>query len=232
VGKIQIGSKSFDSKKSAKDYVRGIMARYRESEIIGGTDDTFMRDLLSCHPEASQKTGAGVAHFTTRPDPVWRTSRHFVVVRVDGTDTDFSFHTCLDGRHNRKDVLQAMRHAVAEQIIDCRNAFFKRHSSPRCPYTGEPLTGNNAHVDHVPPDTFAELAARWLSRQGYRHDDVVLVPNADNQHVCEMCDPSQLLSWRGFHESQAKLRVISKTANMSHVRKERVENTYEKTQSI
>ena len=85
---IQIGAQFFATKTEAKAFARGIMARYSEGETITGFDDLFLRDLIAIHPEAARKIGSGISHFTSRLDPVWRTSRHFVIVRADSTDTD------------------------------------------------------------------------------------------------------------------------------------------------
>jgi len=69
---IQIGARLFDSKSGAKDFSRDIIRRYAEGETIVGEDDLFLRDLVAIHPEAAQKIGCGISHFTTQLDPEWR----------------------------------------------------------------------------------------------------------------------------------------------------------------
>lgn len=98
---IQIGPHTFTSKAAAKQHARAIMKRHAEIGVMLPADEAFLRDLISIHPEAEQKIGCGIAGFTTQVDPIWRTTRHFVIIRTDGSMTDFSFHTCIAGNNLR-----------------------------------------------------------------------------------------------------------------------------------
>src|SRR6478752_5096925 len=93
---IQIGARVFKAKTEAKNFARKIIARYADGETVIGLDDLFLRDLVALHHEAATKTGSGIAYFTVQRDPVWHNTRHFVIVRTDGTSTDVSFHICID----------------------------------------------------------------------------------------------------------------------------------------
>lgn len=217
---IQIGAQTFPTKSEAKNHARAIMARYEEAEIVIGADDLFLRDLVAIHPEAERKIGSGISHFTTKLDPVWRKNRHFVIVRTDGTDTDVSFHICIDGSNERRDVFHALRHAVAEQVISFQRAAFSDDILPICPFTNEILSFSDAHVDHIPPDTFFALATRWMQQNGIEYQDVPLVDNADNQWIRVMRDRTQEDSWCAFHQNSARLRIISRIANLSHAKRE------------
>jgi len=183
-------------------------------------DEVFLRDLIAIHPEAEQKIGCGISGFTTEVDPIWRTTRHFVVVRTDGSITDFSFHTCIDGNNHRKDVLQALRHAVSDQVINFQRLSFCRCTPVLCPYTGEELSTSHCHVDHEPPNTFLSLVTQWMKELGIGYPDIELVDNVDNQWVREMKDERLSSSWQRFHISNCNLRLISPTANLSHVKRE------------
>ena len=215
-----IGSHTFDTKDAAKEYIRALLARYPDDAVITGDDAVFLQDLLGLHHEADRKIGVGIHHFSARRDTQWGTSRHFVVCRVDGTDTDFSFHKCLDGRNERRDVFQALRHAVADQINACRGQAFAGGAVPRCPYTGQQLSPASAHIDHTPPNTFLSLVMRWLQERGLRIADVPIDDGGDNTCVRQLTDSNQERSWQEFHRQHARLRVISGTANLSHVKLE------------
>ena len=217
---IQIGAQNFATKTEAKSHARSIMTRHAEAETISGADDLFLRDLVAIHPEAARKIGSGISHFTTKLDPVWRKNRHFVIVRTDGTYTDVSFHICIDGSNDRRDVFHALRHAIADQVISFQRAAFAGDILPICPYTNEILSFSDAHVDHTPPDTFFALATRWLQHNGLEYQDVSLVDNADNQWVRVLRDQTQEDSWRAFHQISARLRIISRIANLSHAKRE------------
>lgn len=217
---LQISARSFASRTEAKDFARSIMARYRVGEIITAFDDLFLRDLVAIHPKAHQKIGCGIAHFTTQIDSVWRKTRHFVLVRSDGTETDFSFHTCIDGSNDRRDIFRALRHAIADQVISFQRAAFTGETSPICPYTHAALTVEDAHVDHAPPDTFYTLATRWMQQCNLSVFDIRIADSIDNQCVRPMQDPIQKASWVDFHHAAARLRIISRPANLSHAKRE------------
>jgi hypothetical protein len=217
---IQIGARSFQTKTEAKTFARHILTRHADGEVIAGLDDLFLRDLVALHHEASTKIGCGVAHFSAQHDPVWGNTRHFVIVRTDGTSTDVSFHTCIDGSNARRDVFHALRHAIADQVISFQQAAFAGDILPICPYTGEILTISDAHVDHTPPDTFFALATRWMKESSLAVDDIPLVDSCDNQWASEVRDLSQKSSWCVFHKANAHLRIISRAANLSHAKRE------------
>jgi hypothetical protein len=222
---IQIGANTFKSKSDAKNHARAIMERYSVNQIITGTDDIFLRDLIAIHPEADQKIGCGIAHFTSQIDPVWKTTRHFLIVRTDGSSTDFSFHTCIDGNNHRKDVLHALRHAIAEQVVYFARCAFICNPHPSCPYTGEILSPANCHVDHSPPETFLNLVSCWMKQERLGYSDLQLVDNDDNQWVRVLRDDTLSSSWQRFHITNANLRIISPVANLSHVKRNRPQFT-------
>ena len=216
---IQIGCLTFKSKKEAKDYIRPIFNKYKDGQRIAGEEDSFLRDLISLHPESVTKIGSGISHFTIQPDQEWGTTRHFVLVRLDGQSTDFSFHTCIDGSNKRQDVYSALRHAVSEQVIAFKRSAFAGDILPLCSYHNCSLTELEAHVDHVSPNTFLILANNWMAINSLSIEDVELVDNADNQWIRELRDKEQARSWQEYHIKNATLRIISKLANLSDSKK-------------
>lgn len=216
---IQIGPKEFDTKSAAKTFCRELIKRYKDGVVIVGMDDLFLRDLVAIHPEAKQKLGGGIAHFTIQLDPEWRTTRHLVIVRLDGSATDVSFHICIDGSNDRRDVFHGLRRAIVSQIVAYKTAAYVGDILPICPYTGAVLSYPDGHIDHAPPNTFLTLATGWMQANGWSVGDVALVDNADNQWCRQMRDSTQSASWQAYHREHARLRVISRVANLSHVKR-------------
>lgn len=212
-----IGAREFPSRAAAENHVRSIRDAYEDFDPLEPEDHVFMADLLALHSEAAQKIGTGIHAFYVQVDQEWQNSRHFVVVRQDGSQTDFSFKNCIYGPNPRSDVLAALRAAVVEQITRFRDA--ELVPGKLCPISGEGLTRKNTHVDHVAPDTFVALATRWTTQLGADLVQLELVPNAPNQLVRGLRDPAQILSWQAFHQASAVLRLISRTANLSTVRR-------------
>ena len=215
---LSIGPWSFSSKAKAKEYIRFILNKYAEGECISEEDDLFLRELILLHPEAAQKMGSGVESFSTRLDPVWKKTRHFVLIRSDGSSTDFSFLSCLDGADSKKDVVSALRQAVSDQIISFKAEAFSGDILPICPYLGVSVRFEEAHVDHAAPQTFRNLMKDWLALKGLSLEQVSISDPADNQWASEMTDSVQRNSWSQFHLQRASLRIISKTANLSHAK--------------
>lgn len=215
---LRIGSQIFGSKSEAKRYIRSILLRYGDGELVSGDDEKFLLDLIRQHPEAEQKIGTGVQAFTVQLEPVWRKTRHFVLIRLDGSSTDFSFLSCLDGADKKKDVLSALRHAVSDQIVSFKSESFFGDVPLVCPYLGVPISPEEAHVDHVAPKTFRSLVDDWLKQERLSLELVSVSDPADNQWTCEMVDLTQKDSWSRFHLQWAELRITSKTANLSHAK--------------
>lgn len=215
---VDIGNRRFESKAKAKDYIRSIIVQYKDGEVIRGEDDLFLRDLIQLHPECVGKTGVGVKSFTIQVDPIWKTTRHFVLTRNDGSVTDFSFISCLDGAHRIKDALSALRQAVSDQIIFFKRSAFSSDILPICPYLGLALNFEDAHVDHTSPYTFQYLVNCWLAESQLSLPEIQLSDSVDNQWTSYMADRAQEKSWAEFHRSRAILRVISKSANLSNAK--------------
>ncbi len=134
-------------KTKAKDRCREIIGTLENGESVRSGDAEFLLWLLDRHPRAAEKIGQGVAGFTVQ-NAVMGT-RCFVVHRVDGSSTDFSFHSCITAPDSIALVRRAMRRAISDQTNE-----FKRASAARgplvCAVTGQMLSWNNAHVDHAP----------------------------------------------------------------------------------
>jgi hypothetical protein len=215
---IQVGSQAFYSKKEAKEFCRVIVSQYPDYQRLAPVDDDFLRDLIQLHPQVEEKVGAGISHFSIALDGEWKKTRHFVVHRLDGTSTDFSYHTCIDGTNDRQDRYAALRYAVSKQVTDFKRRCFAGGEPPICVYSGSRLTEVDAHVDHESPFTFLALANAWLIDMGLTVDGLQLVANADNQWVRELRDQGLIKSWQTYHAATAKLRLISKSANLSAAR--------------
>jgi hypothetical protein len=134
---VVVGHLDFPSKEMAKAFYPSIRDAYSDGERLQPEHHAFLADLISLHPDAAEKIGSGIQFFSVESDFQYQKTRHFAIHRVDGTSTDVSFLACINGRNIRKDVLGAMREAVADQIVQFRNAFFSTHGDfATCPLAG------------------------------------------------------------------------------------------------
>ena len=212
---VVIASLQFPTKKLAKEFFRELRDRYADGCRIGDEDDRYLRDLIAIHPEAEMKIGSGISHFTVETDMVFGRTRHFMIHRIDGSSTDVSFHSAIDGRNERRDRLEALRRGVEDQIVLFKQSALFSGGLKICPLRGVPITEDAYHVDHTPPRTFVRLVDAWLAQEFLRIEDVEITPPSDNQIVTQMTDAEQKRSWQDFHRANASLRLLSPLGNLS-----------------
>lgn len=90
---LTIGTRIFDTQAAAVESIREVLYRHPLQVPIEGPDHAFLLDLLSKHPHATEKAGAGVKHFTV--EKAKGGTQCFYITRVDGSRSDFSFMKCL-----------------------------------------------------------------------------------------------------------------------------------------
>ncbi len=91
-----IGVRTFALKRDAEDACREILYRYHPGDRISEpADEQFLLDLLDLHPQRDSKLGGGVAYFEVRTNPKFVRQKSFYLIRVDGSETDFSFVKCV-----------------------------------------------------------------------------------------------------------------------------------------
>jgi hypothetical protein len=210
----------YRTKAALAEVCRSIIANSRDYEPLDQQHSRIVAELFRRHPEYLEKSFPGIQGFSVATDSRWRTTRHFIVQRIDGTSIDFSWKICIDGQlpERRIDVLASMRSAVADQILAFRDSSFSKDDLLQCPITGEPITRNNCHVDHVFPKTFLALADGWLKWLDLSFDQVQLKRSADG-YGWDLADLEQTSVWQSFHRGNAVLRVVSRRANLSDLQR-------------
>lgn len=179
---------------------------------IEGDDDRFLRDLIALHPEAEAKIGCGVERFEVRGNE-WN-GRTFWLIRHDGTATDFSFIKALSPPSAFQDFAKACREAVVDQVIRFKTDALEGPGQV-CPITGEPITRANAHVDHSPPWTFDVLVRAFAEGRDLAAE---VEPTRDGDLRTYFRDPATREAFAGFHAERARLRIVSRWANLSVLR--------------
>lgn len=219
-----VGGLRFKTQKQLKEYVRWILHAAPSGEPLNDRSLAFMNELLSLHPQADQKIGSGVKAMVVRQNPVFRDTRGFWIIRTDGSETDFSFLECISASNHRAKVLSAARGAVVGQILAFREAWFANNADVSgyvvCPLTGDAVTVENCHVDHIPPQTFVRLWEQFMEWQDTNFDKVALLPGQDNSFGDVFADQQFSADWSDFHANCARLRVTSVYGNLVISRQE------------
>jgi hypothetical protein len=168
-------------------------------------DDCYLREILPHHPDAAEKIGAGIAHIEVRANG-WG-GRTFWIVRADGTETDFSFESCLTPPTPFQELYRACRTAVVPSILAAKNAIFDTTPTVTCPVTGEQITRETAHLDHANPWPFDAIVAAFIKS--------LVEPTRDGDLETRFRDPAFAERFRHFHDERASLRAVSRWANLS-----------------
>ena len=224
---IEIGGRCFATQDAAKVFVRAMLARYAPGDRVTDEDGAFLTVLLARHPCCEEKVGAGVDHFE-----VARVSRYstkgFYLFRRDGSSTDFSFIRCVAGTEpsHKQHVSQAFRHVVREDIYAARERFFADYADASgrapCAITGERITREQGHMDHLPPLTFEVLLVTFLCAIDRQIDEVQLAPSRDNQIGRDLAEPSLSVAFRAFHARTANLEFIKSELNLAKAQAHRI----------
>lgn len=214
---VSIGSRSFKTTSAAKRAVQEVLRRYRPGQRLSSEDEAFMVDVLKLHEEADEKIGCGVATITVENNrKLGFATNGFYVTRTDGSKTDFSYLNCLSPRTHREDVLRAFRQAIADQVVMFKLTALSRGGAT-CAITGAPLRGDEStHVDHDPP--FLSLVTDFLSMEGLTFDSVEVLPTSDMSASVCLRDVRTKRAFCEYHKSMARLRLVTKSANLARKR--------------
>jgi hypothetical protein len=214
--RIKIGSQTFRTKNTAKNFFREIRDSKIDGDPITGDDRVSVESLLSLHPAAAEKIGCGVDAIVVLPDG--RGGRCFYVRRTDGSLIDFSFHTCIDGRPpSFTRFSQSCRSAVANWMIAWRQQQLETSEQRelglvKCSVTGEWLPLSATDADHIFPLTFSKIVNDFAILRGINIDtfDAYLHQGTEN---LRFEDQSLSDAFHAYHATVANLRMVKRIIN-------------------
>jgi uncharacterized protein DUF3223 len=214
---IRIGSEIFKTKKALLERIRKMLYAAAPGVELGPPEHGFLLSLLQLHPEAKKKIGQGAKAFRVITSEYG--NRGFEVIRLNEDWTDFSFMKCMNGRNPWLEFIHALRKAVDPQIWDAKQKAFIGNKEINCPLSGKPMTRDQAHADHIHPDTFDALVKRFCEMEKLDHGNLPLGPSVDGQMGRKLTDSALEARWKEFHSKNAKIRVISETEHRKLKRK-------------
>lgn len=193
------------TKKETKEHFSKIMRSAPLDEPLSEHHGELL-GLLSQHPAADEKIGAGVSHFKVGLVKPYN-DRGYFIVRADGSEVGFSYVKCISGRKPRSfEIKKAFRNEVFHQVAEFKRAVVV--DGARCSVTGDALVFETAEVDHAPPCTFAQLLAEF-ARAASIDLTAVKTATSDGGVTFSLVDRQLAASWRQFHQDNAKLRALS-----------------------
>lgn len=205
---LRIGSRVFPSKKAAHHAVQHILNTTPLESFLSGDDRQLLLDLVHLHPNAQFKIGTGIRDIRVALNQPPYCSRCFLIYRVDGSTTDFSYLRCFNQSHKQR-VLQAFRIVINPQI----QVFLSSISFPTiCALTGTSIVcRDDCDIDHADPP-FIRLVNDWLAEADLTFDDIEL-ESEDNHVGPQLSRPAHGLAFQRYHHTYAKLRVVGKEAH-------------------
>ena len=228
---IVIGSRSFRTQKSALEHFNGLLHRYQDGQRITDQEDhADLAALIERYDGVLETVGeptkgnGQIAHFERRLNTSigWSTSG-FWVVRLDGTDTDFSYIDAVKGKPKGRsqDFYHACRQAVALDLIQAKKQAFSEYGDAQgrvgCELSGKMITIDEAHLDHAWP-YFSQLVSLFRTARGWSRDipDGVVSAPTDRQTTATFIDGEVADAFRTFHHDQVILRIVSREANLKN----------------
>jgi Protein of unknown function (DUF3223) len=211
---IRIAGESFPSIAAVKRRVQGIL----KADTLSKADDMFVHGLLLRHPSAERKIGSGIERIVVQTVKPYGT-RGFYIHRIDGTGTNFSYLECLRPSSAIQKFTVACRTSIVSQTHAIRDAAFAECPVIRCPITGEAVTRQNCHVDHAEPWTFQAIVTEFIDDYEIDVASVALTGGSDNTTEEAFTDQSLALTFAAYHRERAQMRVVSRRANLSVLRK-------------
>lgn len=220
---VDLGHTSFPSKKAAREYFQQQISNHQPGDAILQTD-AFFRDvgaLLDRHPECEQKIGSGIERFMVILDDA--RNKALRLRRIDGTETDFSYITCINGygKSLAAEFAEAARFAIRPQIVAFREAYFAEHADAEgrvpCQETGIPISVEESHVDHFPV-TFKQLVRNFLEEFGITPTRAILSAPEDNQTTTTFTCPKTERLFMEYHWQHAELKIVEKRVNLTRKR--------------
>lgn len=210
--KYEIAGIKFKTKADIKNYIRELISKYHECDILEDDDHEFILEVLNMHPDAENKIGEGVHCFFVMTDKSRTNNKYFKIFRTDKTSIDFSWVKCIDGCKNikLKRFTDTCRHEIIGQIIKFRDKHLQgdyiMHEN------GTLIKKEDAHIDHV--YEFRKIVKDFIKETGTNIDEIEIIDTKDGLYKEFMCQPYTLL-WRDYHKKHAKLRVITKHENLT-----------------
>ncbi|PKA64066.1 Protein DCL, chloroplastic [Apostasia shenzhenica] len=93
---VQLGPKIFCSSVEMFDYFYKLLHHWPPNLNINKYEQMVLLDLLKRgHSDSAKKIGEGIKAFQVRYHPMFK-SKCFFLLRVDGSEDDFSFRKCVD----------------------------------------------------------------------------------------------------------------------------------------
>jgi hypothetical protein len=92
-------------------------------------------------------------------------------------------------------------------------------TAAQCPVANTEMTISTSDVDHAPPNTFAILVEKWLAVMRSGFELIEIEHQSGYGQRSRFVETWMEPDWAEYHEWNARLRVVSRLANRSLLRR-------------
>ena len=206
---VDLPSKHFPTKTSAKEFFKKMLNRYKDGEEVNQEDHVLLYELLLRHPDVSEKIDTGVKRFFRNLSPDHPTSC-FHVEREDGSSTDFSYPECISSAKPTLEqyFYRACRQSVSEILTAKKNNIFDQ-GAVRCCKTNEIVTKEISEYRHTTPK-FSKMVNEFRSKLDRPIHKEMFYEDADLQYTTRFSDKEIERLFIKFHQERANLDIFKK----------------------
>jgi len=226
--RISLADRQFADKTTLRRYCASILASQPVGSRLPEDVAAFLIAVMRHHPRAPEKFGAGIRCLRIAVHPIYR-SRMFVIERVDGSSTDFSFLDAIAriGRPandndaptppstSRRDFVRAARAAIREQVEMFRTAAQlgtdDRYGRVRCAVSNQLLPIDECDVDHEAPWDFKSIVEAFLSERNIYIPNVPIAGYSDGETERRFLDNALAGDFARYHLERASLRIVARS---------------------
>lgn len=211
---VQIGDKTYATKKDALNHYKNILNSYDFGETISRDNLSDLFDLLETHPNVIEKVGVGIE--SIRIVKLKYSTKAFELVRFDGSTEYFSYTKRINApKNNFTKFREACRKAIQDDLRSVKLAYFDKYSKKgqvKCQETGELLKWEDLSVDHRQPNTFSVIVDRFVELNNINLSEVEYFQIGGDMD--EIANNELKEKFRQYHKDKANLRVVKKNLNL------------------
>ncbi len=210
---VKVGNQEFKNQQLVLGEVHKIVEHYAIGSTVSDPKERqFLCDLLQNHPEASSKIGCGIGGFRVVINE--HGGKAFNLIRVDGSETDFSYMKCIKGKPSTslQNFKMACRRAIADYVNEYKNCYFAVYGQGNlapCELTGKMLPKENMVVHHEEP-SFDAIVMSFIDKNHINLATVKYIKGIDNHTGVEFKDVGMAKAFLQYHTNICFLQCIDK----------------------
>ncbi len=210
---MQIGDKTYATKKEALNHYKTILNSYDFGETISSQNFSDLLDLLETHPEVTEKVGVGIE--SIRVAKLKYNTKAFELVRFDGSTEYFSYTKRINAPKNDfTKFREACRQVIQEDLRKVKLEYFEKYSKKgqvKCQETGSLSKYEELNVDHRQPNTFSVIVDRFIELNNIDIQRIEYIPVDGGPN--ELADEELKTKFKQYHKDKANLRIVKKDLN-------------------